>query len=666
MTVDKLRHDPIIGALDFDFCEDGVEGDESTEAYLKDMLARAVLALRPSQFVIFEALLAADSTKAIKRLEAGGRICVVMRVPSEAWSDCTTKSLDTFVTHLALGTQNPHLASIKVHVPEKPSHRARNKAPLVNVPQVLIGIQVSHVAVVVEPGHDLPDLFKVIADITHDLTRIPTEHFVAALRRRYPDGDITWPKSLDVAGVSPVPLDFACSRGENVTDCLELLDVLVRQELEASGRSPLSATGPALADLHGYGEAKEWGMRLVADLAEFGKGTLPWSEIDGGCLLVGPPGTGKTLFASALAKSAGVNFISTSYAEWQSAKEGHSGDVIRTMRERFAAAASAAPAILFIDEIDSMVARGTSARHDDWWRMMVNALLECLDGTGRREGVVVIAACNDADSLDPAMVRSGRLDRRFRVELPDEADLIRIFQHHLPGIAAADIEPAAIALAGSTSGADAARLAREARSAARRENREVTSVDLMTAALPIDLRPCGLRNVVAVHEAGHAIVCMLMGNMPRSLSIVQNGDAGGGVAVNQQINENRIEDYDNVVRQLLGGRAAEELIFGKVSAGAGGGSDSDLGRVTAIISNVHARLGLGSNLMSTDGIEGDFVEGRIRRLYAETQMMLAGEREALSALASLALMRRVLGNRELRAFADEWELFDPYRACRTM
>ena len=110
--------------------------------------------------------------------------------------------------------------------------------------------------------------------------------------------------------------------------------------------------------------------------------------------------------------------------------------------------------------------------------------------------------------------------------------------------------------------------------------------------------------------------------MPRSLSIVPNGDAGGGVMILPETSENRIEDFDNVVRQLLGGRAAEELIFGKVYDGAGGGNGSDLGRVTAIISNVHARLGLGSNLMSTDGIEGDFVEGRIRRLYAETQMSL--------------------------------------------
>lgn len=575
----------------------------------------------------------------MKRLEAGGRICIVMRIPSEAWSECTTKSLTAFVTDLALRTQSPHSASIQVHVPEKSSLRARNKAPVVNVPHVLMASQVDHVAVVVEAGHDLPDLFKVIADMTLDLTRIPSPHLEASLRRRFPDCPVEWPKSLDVAGVTPVAFDFACGRATDISDCLDLLELLVGQELEAQGKQPLSATWPKLADLYGYGEAKEWGMRLVSELAEYGQGKLPWSEVDGGCLLVGPPGTGKTLFASALAKSAHVNFISKSYAEWQSAKEGHSGDVIRTMRERFAAAASAAPVILFIDEIDSLVARGSSARHDDWWRMIVNALLECLDGTGRREGVVVIAACNDAGSLDPAMVRSGHLDRRFRVELPDEADLIRILQHHLPGIDAVDIEPAAIALAGSTSGADAARLAREARSAARRENRDVTSADLMAAALPIDLRPCGLRNVVAVHEAGHAIVCMLTGNMPRSLSIVQHSDAGGGVAVNQETNENRIDDYDNVVRQLLGGRAAEELIFGKVSTGAGGGDGSDLGRVTSIIPHVHARLGLDSNLMSTDGIESDVVEGRIRRLYAESLMMLAAEREALFALASLRVQR---------------------------
>ena len=172
------------------------------------------------------------------------------------------------------------------------------------------------------------------------------------------------------------------------------------------------------------------------------------------------------------------------------------------MRRVFAEAAAAAPALIFIDEIDTLQTRGSSGRHDDWWRSIINGLLECLDCTGRREGVVVLAACNDGTNLDPTVVRSGRLDRRFFVGLPGEDDLARILSHHLPALAEADVQPVAMMLAGSASGADAVRIARDARQAARAAGRAVIADDLLSVAIPPDDRPELVRRRVAIHEAG--------------------------------------------------------------------------------------------------------------------------------------------------------------------
>ncbi|HZD91382.1 MAG TPA: ATP-binding protein, partial [Pseudolabrys sp.] len=167
--------------------------------------------------------------------------------------------------------------------------------------------------------------------------------------------------------------------------------------------------GPALGELHGLGAARAWGEGLAADLCEYKAGRLPWSEIDRGALITGAPGTGKTTFARALARAADVHFVATSYSNWQSNGDGHLGFVTKAIRAVFAEARERKPSILFIDEIDTLPARGTSTRHDEWWTAITNSLLEELDGFERREGVIVIAACNNPSRLDPALVRAGRL-----------------------------------------------------------------------------------------------------------------------------------------------------------------------------------------------------------------------------------------------------------------
>lgn len=242
----------------------------------------------------------------------------------------------------------------------------------------------------------------------------------------------------------------------------------LRRLLEAKEAS----TGVVLGQLHGMDEAVTWGMALARDLAEYRRGVLPWSAVDRGVLLYGPPGTGKTTFAKALAGSCGVPLISGTLSQWQAA--GYLNDLLKAMRAAFAEARAAAPAILFIDEIDSFGDR-TRFTHDnkDYSIQVVNGLLEELDGIGGREGVVVVGACNHPGRLDPAITRSGRLDRAIAIPVPDQQALVRILRHHL-GVDLPDVglSTAALLALGGT-GADCERWVRGARRRARHAGRDL-------------------------------------------------------------------------------------------------------------------------------------------------------------------------------------------------
>ncbi|HMJ30618.1 MAG TPA: AAA family ATPase, partial [Xanthobacteraceae bacterium] len=484
---------------------------------------------------------------------------------------------------------------------------------------------------------------------------------------------------LDGAAIAAV-IEAITSRHPGVVDeqlarstTLEALNIAVRADLGAGrslarlghlvGRNDSEAEPrPLLSDMHGLGAAKSWGMALIQDLRDYAAGRLAWAEVDKGCLLTGAPGTGKTSFARALAREANVHFIATSYAQWQAHREGHLGHVTQAIRKAFAEAQLQSPSILFIDEIDTLPARGSGKWNDDWWTSITNCLLESLDGFERREGVVVIAACNaDPSRLDPALVRSGRLDRHIEISLPDVPALVGILRTHLAAdLAGADLRDVALVARGGT-GADVERFVREARGRARRAGRPLDLPDVLDAVRNgKPAWPADVRRRVAYHESGHAIALLALGIAePKALSIGGTGGlAESDLGEMRAMTRSHLEKY---LVTLLAGRAAEQLTFGEATAGAGGSDESDLGRATMLATRLETDYGLGAfglvcipggssgrDLLLLDTLRSA-VGGTIDRAYAAALELLDRNQHALEALATALFGAGYLDRADIQA-----------------
>lgn len=465
--------------------------------------------------------------------------------------------------------------------------------------------------------------------------------------------------AIEFRQLKPSMLGLARRHGQSGADYLRRLASLVVPA--TGGPASISGTSLTLRQLHGMADIVAWGEALARDMAAYRADDLSWADMDRGALLSGPPGTGKTSVARAIAAHCRVEFIPTSYAEWQSSGSGHLGEVTRAMREVFAKARRAAPAILFIDELDSLPRRDQDARHAEWWRNLVNTLLQELDGVGGREGVVVIAATNYPDRVDPALRRAGRLDRELRVALPTPEDLENIFAVYFGDALAAGERRRLACLAVGHTGADVERWARGARRRARARGGKLGMADVLAEIVGnFSNYPPEYVKRVAVHEAGHAVVLMLHNPLSRpALILGRNGQIGGetfaGHVAPAAITDAEIDRHLTI---MMGGRAAEQVICGHVSAGAGGPAGSDLACATRLAAKAEAALGLGSTglawadmaddkvfthqMTTRPGLESA-VQRRLQQAYTQAVAAIEQHRDLVEALAAALGEHRVLG-----------------------
>jgi cell division protease FtsH len=369
-----------------------------------------------------------------------------------------------------------------------------------------------------------------------------------------------------------------------------------------------SDTGVRFDDVAGVDEAKEELLEVV----DFLKNPQQYSRLGGrmpkGVLLVGPPGTGKTLLAKAVAGQAQVPFFSISGSEFV---EMFVGVGAARVRDLFEQARARAPAIIFIDELDALGrARGFgpyAGGHDEK-EQTLNQLLTEMDGFDSRSGLVILAATNRPEILDPALLRAGRFDRQVLVDRPEKSGRVQILQVHVRKIHLApdvDLETVAALTPGFT-GADLANLVNEAALLATRRGAEAVGMADFTNAMERIVAGLEKRNrllnphereVVAHHEMGHTLVALSIPGSDKvhKVSIIPRGIGSLGYTI-QRPTEDRFlmtrAELDNKMAVLLGGRAAEHIIFGEVSTGA----SDDLVKVTDIARSIVTRYGMTAEL----------------------------------------------------------------------
>ncbi|MCH7483375.1 MAG: ATP-dependent zinc metalloprotease FtsH [Chloroflexi bacterium] len=381
-------------------------------------------------------------------------------------------------------------------------------------------------------------------------------------------------------------------------------------------------------DVAGADEAKQELIEVVEFLSTPEKFTKLGAKIPKGILLVGPPGTGKTLISRAVAGEASVPFFATSGSEFVEVFVGVGASRVRDL---FAKAKASAPAVIFVDEIDAVGRHrgaGVGGGNDEREQTLNQILVE-MDGFDERTNVIVIAATNRPDILDPALVRPGRFDRRVVLEPPDIRGRGAILAVHLkgkPAVQALDLRCIARETPGF-SGADLANLANEAAIlAAHREHKTVTIDDLLESVDRVTMGPERRtrvisqheREIVAYHEGGHALVGHLLDHADpvQKISIVSRGMAAGytkSMPIEDHLFYSKPQLMDRIA-MALGGRAAEEITFGEVTTGA----SNDLEQVTQMARAMVTRYGMGDDLLPrTFGKRDDLIF--LGREIAETR-----------------------------------------------
>lgn len=441
-------------------------------------------------------------------------------------------------------------------------------------------------------------------------------------------------------------------------------------------------TGKSFADVAGQDEAKEALMELVDFLHNPERYKAMGANMPKGALLVGPPGTGKTLLAKAVAGEAKVPFFSISGSEFV---EMFVGMGAARVRDLFKQAQEKAPCIVFIDEIDAIGKKRDSGQFggNDEREQTLNQLLSEMDGFDGGKGVVILAATNRPESLDPALLRPGRFDRRVPVELPDMKGREAILKVHAKNVKLSE-NVDFNALARATAGASGAELANIVNEAALRavklEHPAVEQADLEES---IEVVIAGYqrkgavispheKKVIAYHEIGHALVAALQKHSAPVHKITIIPRTNGALGYTMQIAENDSvlmtkEELFNKLATITGGRCAEEIVFGSITSGAA----NDIEQATKIARSMVTRLGMTEefDMMATEVVSNVYLGGNsslqcsdetaakidakvlelIKDAHAKAKAILSENRTKLDVLASFLLEKETISGDEFMA-----------------
>lgn len=288
------------------------------------------------------------------------------------------------------------------------------------------GICLDDLALAVRPGRSLDIMFDALVALGLGHDEDDDDRNKTSRR----EGSAN-PKSMAREKTKASPIDIIQPEASDITKAADVSADKTGDGSDTSTMSSHAVRSLRVETLAGYGQAKDWALDLKGDLPLWREGMIGWDEMSTKLLLSGPPGTGKTTFAKALCNTLQVPMIVSSIAWWL--ESGYLGDVLQQMSATFEAARENAPCIVFIDELDAIGSRGggRGGPNDDYWTSVITRLLELLDGALRTEGVIVVAATNLPDKIDPALLRSGRLEKHVIIPAPDAEALAGILAHHL-------------------------------------------------------------------------------------------------------------------------------------------------------------------------------------------------------------------------------------------
>ncbi|MDP9809879.1 DNA polymerase III delta prime subunit [Rhizobium tibeticum] len=449
------------------------------------------------------------------------------------------------------------------------------------------------------PGYRLTDDERLFSDAVIEIGPRSAEHARAALRRAGVPVDDELVELLISAPWPRLHSAFQDRRGPG-QGLERLRRETARLRAVESAKASNNDDALTLENMYGLGPAVDWGKDLAKDLADYKNGLIGWNDVDAGVLLSGPPGIGKTLFASALANSCKVPIIYGSVSKWQEA--GALDAHLKAMRASFAKARAKAPSILFIDEIDTLGKRTTADRNSGYHNGVIAGALELLDGFERRDGVVVVAACNHPRFVDAAILRAGRLDRHLELTLPDGPSRRGILKFHAGiELSPVDAEMFEFATEGF-SGADIERLVRDARRTARRQAVYFGAGHIIDQLPTLEKLPDDYLRVIAVHEAGHALVSYEIGHEVSGITISKwrvSGESrvlGSVDSKPRPVQARTKTSYLDTIAIFLAGIAAELEVFGAFADGASGVSEADLNRATDLATMIEGTQGMGRTL----------------------------------------------------------------------